>query len=110
MKVEFQIITGYGNYCISNHGAVRNLKTGKLLKHQYRTDGYPYVDLYKDGEGRKFYVHILVASHFLGPAPENHIVHHIDHDKDNPVVSNLEYVTQSENIKKWYESKERLNK
>ncbi|QEL53342.1 HNH homing endonuclease [Enterococcus phage phiNASRA1] len=56
------------------------------------------VMLYKYGNGRLFKVHRLVAQAFI-PNPENKPqVNHIDEDKTNNMVSNLEWVTAKENV------------
>ena len=50
------------------------------------------------GRPRIHSVHRLVLEHFVGPCPVGMECHHIDHDKGNNHVSNLEWVTHSENI------------
>lgn len=42
-------------------------------------------------------IHYLVAYHFIGERPEGLVIDHIDRDKQNNNVSNLRYVTVSEN-------------
>lgn len=44
-------------------------------------------------------LHLLVAAAFLGPRPEDREVNHIDGNKLNNAVSNLEYVTRAENVR-----------
>lgn len=98
------------NYSVSNLGQVRNVKTGRIMKINVRNDGdkasegYCYVCL--NGEMKKnFRVHRLVAMTFI-PNPNNYpCVNHIDGNKENNSVENLEwcsqlYNTQSLNTKK----------
>jgi len=61
-------------------------------------NGYYYVCLSKNGKVRKFKVNRLVAQAFI-PNPDNKpFVNHIDGDKLNNNVNNLEWCTQSENM------------
>lgn len=91
-------IEGYeGLYEISNLGRLRNSK-GVIRKPQSNGNGYKKVFLYRDGKGKGFFVHRLVAKAFV-PNPENKPhVNHIDESRDNNVASNLEWVTQKENL------------
>lgn len=52
----------------------------------------------KDGVSVPRRLHVLVAEAFIGPRPDGLEVHHIDHDRMNPRVDNLEYVTHQENV------------
>lgn len=52
--------------------------------------------------GIEFYVHILVLLAFKGIKPKNHQTNHIDGDKHNNNIENLEYVTARENIRHSY--------
>lgn len=56
------------------------------------------VSLWKNGRGRTWKVHTLVALAFLGPQPKDMDVNHRDGNKLNNCASNLEYVTRKENI------------
>ena len=68
-----------------------------MLKPQKRKDGYCIVRLRKNGDTFALYVHRLVAEAFI-PNPENKpCVNHIDGNKHNNCVSNLEWNTYSEN-------------
>lgn len=96
----WKAITGYeGIYEVSTHGNVRNLTSGKLLKHRNNGNGYIRIELWKDHKGRKFYVHRLVADAFLDRPQGCTEVNHKDLNRSNNVISNLEWVTPSENTK-----------
>jgi len=89
-------VRGIGRYVDTKSGSSRIAP--RQLKCQSTTD-YPRVHLSKDGAGKHYLVHRLVALAFL-PNPENKPqVNHIDGDKANPVLSNLEWVTNSENVR-----------
>ena len=94
------------NYEVSNLGEVKNKISGRKLKPQaYGATGYKQVSLKVIGYDKfqKRYVHRLVAQTFI-PNPENkREVNHIDGDKLNNNVKNLEWVTSSENQKKRHE-------
>ena len=95
-------ICGYeGLYQVSNFGRVKSLRFGreKLLKVGVSNTGYANVSLIKNKSKKTFHVHVLVAVTFL-PNPENkREVNHIDGDKQNNRVENLEWVTGSENTR-----------
>lgn len=85
-----------GLYQISNLGKIRN-KSNKIMHTKPSKDGYVRILLCKDGKYKSHYVHILVAKAFI-PNPTNKAeVNHIDANKSNNCVSNLEWVTRSEN-------------
>ena len=98
---EWRDIKGYeGKYKISSYGKVKSLKykDEKLLRPSYDKDGYKQVILYNNGKGKKWFIHRLVAIHFL-PNPNNlPQVNHKDEDKANNAVENLEWCTCKYNI------------
>lgn len=87
-------------YQVSNLGRVRNTKTGKILKGTINQDeGYVRVSIQLPREKRrKFLVHLLVYECFISPNFD--IINHIDGNKSNNRVENLENVTQKENMQK----------
>ena len=93
-------IKGYeGLYVISNHGKVKSLITNKLLSPQDNGVGYLKVELWKDKIGTKKYIHRMVATAFLPNPNHKSEVNHKDSNPSNNRVSNLEWVSSSENTK-----------
>lgn len=91
----FKKIENFENYSISDFGRVRNDKTGKFLKPYQKENGYLQIQM-----GRKTmpqYVHRLVAKAFIPNDEEKPQVNHKNGDKTNNTISNLEWVTASEN-------------
>jgi hypothetical protein len=105
---QWRDVPGYeGYYCVSIFGEIANLRTGRILKATPTTWGYMGVTLTKNGEARKSTIHKIVALAFIGERPTEkngqlYDINHIDGDKTNNALSNLEYVTKSENIKHMY--------
>ena len=102
--VEWRPIAGFkGRYEVSSEGEVRSLarkgrKRQIFLKPFNNTQGYLQVVLTKGGKRDQPRVHRLVMQAFVGPCPENMEVNHIDEDKTNNCISNLEYVTHKQNL------------
>lgn len=91
-------IKGYEHeYDIYPNGKILSKLTDMYIKQTVNGKGYLTVMLYKDGKGKSYQVHVLVAEHFI-PNPDNlPVVNHMDGNKQNPDVSNLEWCTFSEN-------------
>ncbi len=89
-----------GFYTISDKGDVYSYFTPliKKLKTRLRR-GYESLTLRLNEVRKDYSIHVLVAEHFIGPRPDGFQVNHIDGNKINNNVTNLEYVTQSENMK-----------
>lgn len=88
------------NYEISNYGRLRNSITGKIRKNTFDKYGYVKIDitLGNNNKHKKIAIHRAVAQLFI-PNPENKPqVNHIDGNKSNNNVDNLEWVTAKENI------------
>ena len=104
-------IVGFeGYYQVSNLGRVksveRTVKIGRgcyravherILKTRKDRDGYLHVQLWKDDKGKEYLVHRLVANAFLENSQNLPEVNHIDQDKTNNIVNNLEYCSSSYN-------------
>lgn len=100
--VEWRTITDYPGYSVSNQGDVRNDQTGRVLKNQTIRSGYQHVTLCdSDGQHPKS-VHRLVAKEFVENPQGLNLVNHIDGDKTNNRADNLEWCTQSENMRHAY--------
>ena len=102
MKEEWRDIEGYeGLYQISCLGRIKSLKCGKerILKLGSNPLGYSIVGLYKNGQQKFFTVHRIVAKTFISKSNDKSEVNHIDGNKKNNKVNNLEWTTRSENIK-----------
>ena len=100
MKEIFKDIKGFeGLYQISNFGNVKSLKRNIILKPSSNGKGYLHIILYKNCKSKVGRIHRLVAQAFI-PNPENKPqINHIDGNKSNNNVNNLEWVTNSENQK-----------
>lgn len=94
-------VIGYeGRYSITEDGLVwahpnKSRSKGRWLKQCVSRCGYLYVCLFKDGKRKNRYVHQLVAEAFLVKNKPH--VNHIDGNKTNNNLENLEYVTPKEN-------------
>ena len=95
--------SAFPDFQISNHGRVRNKKTGNIRKTPIDDVGYLTVTLHNSvGEHKIVRIHRLVALAFLEKIYGKNFVNHIDGDKTNNDVSNLEWVSSSENIRHAY--------
>lgn len=99
------------HYSISNIGNIRNDNTGKQLKPQKNSFGYLSILLYDNGKPVQFRIHRLVLEAF-NPVEnmQNLQVNHIDHNRENNRLQNLEWTTPKENcnkkkLRKFYNSK-----
>ena len=92
-------------YAVSSFGRIKNIETNLLLKNQSDRGGYRIIWLakIKPNTGVTKKVHRIMAHEFIMPLPEiieNHLeVNHIDGDKNNNHLDNLELITSSENQK-----------
>ena len=91
----YKLVKDYDKYSISNFGNVKNNFNNKLLKIQ-KSSGYSTIGLNQNNKRNALLIHRLVAQAFI-PNPENKLtVNHINHDKYDNRVTNLEWNTQKE--------------
>lgn len=107
-KEKWKDIPGYeGLYKISTHGRVSGIN-GKHSFGWNVNDGYRKVRLYKNGLRKDFYVHRLVALSFVKMKNGFSVINHKDSNPSNNHYKNLEWCTQTMNMKHAAE-KGRLN-
>lgn len=86
---EWRIIEIAPEYEVGNQGKVRRIKTGRILKSANK-GGYIYVGIKTIVTGKTKSVHRLVATAFIDNPENKPHVNHIDKNRSNNCVSNLE--------------------
>lgn len=92
------------DYTVSNTGCIKRIKTGKTIK-QGDVYGYKSVCLSKNGKHYYFRVHRIVAELFLKKTGD--VINHKNGIRNDNRVENLEWCTQSYNIKHSYDTLKR---
>lgn len=119
---EWQDIPGYeGLYQASISGFIKSLDRtvkcrgskqrvipGRIIKSHKKNNGYIFVRLTKNKKSKNKYLHRLVLKAFSNKNEWKDTVNHIDGNKENNCLSNLEWASRSENLKHAY--KNGLNK
>ena len=111
MEEVWKTIPDLPRYEISNKGGLRNANTGKHLKTRVTKLGYEAVTISYNKVKYFRSIHRLVAQAFI-PNPQNKAeVNHIDENKLNNDISNLEWVSRKENLNHgtWIERKINAN-
>jgi hypothetical protein len=96
---SYSIVENFPNYAVSTFGNVINIKTGRLLRKQIKNSYYSVV-LSSNKIQKPFLVHRLVAITFIQNS--NLTVNHIDKNKLNNNIENLEFATQKKQIEHNY--------
>lgn len=92
-----KIIEGLENLGIFEDGTIFSFTSCKPLKHSIHSSGYEYVQFVHNGKHCHALVHRLLAKAFI-PNPDNKpCINHIDGNKTNNSLENLEWCTYSEN-------------
>ena len=96
---SFKPIKNYEDYLVNENGDIFSKKSNKLLKPRESKNGYLYVILYTNGKPKTLKIHRLVAMTFLNNSNNLPQVNHIDGNKLNNNVDNLEWCTATQNNK-----------
>ena len=93
-------IEGFEKYQISSYGRVKSLRFNKetILKRLKHAHGYYKVSLSKNNISKQFLLHRLVAENFIENPENEPEVNHLNGDKSNNQVTNLQWVTHKQNI------------
>lgn len=92
----WKICSDFDMYEVSNLGKVRNKKTKRILR-QATQGGYKCVGLMFNNKIKSLRVHRLIAKEFIKNLENKSQVNHIDKNRSNNIVSNLEWTTAKEN-------------
>lgn len=108
MEEIWRDISGYsGIYKVSNLGRVKRLpsllKSGKMREERIvtlskNTSGYFTALLYANGKENRQLIHRIVAKEFLEAVDGKNEVNHLDEDKANNALNNLEWCNRKENV------------
>lgn len=109
MEEVWKTIVGFPMYQVSNLGRIKSLgndrqRKEKILKFGKSTNGYLQVNVGQKSKN----VHRIVALHFIENPNNFRTIDHIDSDKSNNRVDNLEWVTHRENSQRYWR-KNKLN-
>jgi hypothetical protein len=96
---EGKIIAEFPNYIITKDGKVYNSQRKRYLILKKHVTGYVGVTLSNEMKNKSYNVHRLVALLFIDNPNSLPEVNHIDFDKTNNNVANLEWVSRSDNKK-----------
>lgn len=96
-------IPGYeGFYSVTDDGYIGSHHSNRFIKGNPNSEGYLLCTLSREGIGQKVRIHRVVAEVYIPNPLEKPYVNHKDGNKQNNVVSNLEWVNASENISHAY--------
>lgn len=118
MEEIWKEITGFeGLYSVSNLGNIKshsrkaNISNGKfrimkerILKPQITFNGYHAIVLNNGDKHKMFKIHTLVATHFIDNKFNLKEINHIDGNKLNNHINNIEWCSRSQNVKHSYDS------
>ena len=95
----------FSEYFVSTKGRVFTTKKWvqdpspiREMSQQDNGNGYKFVVLMDDGDRHQRYIHQLVAEGFIGDCPEGEEVRHLNGDRDDNRIENIEYATHKDNV------------
>lgn len=97
LQEEWRPVKNWDAYEVSNLGRVRSLHRAGRIRKPHKTNGYLYIDLWQGGDCLHIAVHRLVLYAFGPPATPDMECNHVDGNKSNNRIDNLEWVTRSYN-------------
>lgn len=98
MNNDWNTCLFFNSYQANRDGQIRNEKSGRIMKPYRQKTGYVFVCLQHNGKSYTKTVHRLVWEAFNGPIPEGMDVNHINEDKTDNRLENLNLMTRKENI------------
>ena len=110
MQEEWRDVAGYEDlYQVSNLGNVRSFwcwdghkykkrDEPKILKPVYTPQGYQMITLYNSTKKKRISIHKLVAITFIKKPPKKNFINHIDFNRSNNNITNIEWCSQKENV------------
>lgn len=113
--VQIAWIKGYeGYYKIDSNGTIWSYHSGKRRRKRVFLGGsgkmYKRVELHKKGKSKKYYVHRLLAEAFLPKVEGKYFINHIDGDRWNNELTNLEWCTIAENAQHYWQNRRKKEK
>ena len=101
-KLQWERVKGFPRYKVNNLGQifVETKEGWKEKKGRPNLQGYLRIKLWNKNKSKHFNVHRLVAEHFIGPIPKGYVIDHINGNKQDNYVTNLEIVTIAENTRR----------
>lgn len=108
---HWRTIDNFDKYMVSTEGKVLSYqyKKPKILKPQKDSMGYVHYRLYNGEEVKLFKGHRLVLETFTDPIEGKEVINHINGIKDDNRLENLEWCSQSENMKHYHKLKRERN-
>ena len=111
--VKWTPVVGYEDlYLVSTNGKVYSIRSHKILAPRRHNAGYLRVTLSRNGERKDAYIHRLMCEAFFGtPNDGRNYVNHLDENPAHNQITNLEWTTNSDNIKySWARHREERTK
>ena len=99
-NIKFYTHPIYSQYSASKDGQILGKKRKKILKGTNFANGYKYFTLHAGNISKSYLVSRFVYECFKGNIPDDKEVDHIDNNKENNSIKNLQLLTHKENTRK----------